>query len=57
MGASSPKNEHHKEGSKMTVSRSAPKHLPAINQSPGNPETKMHFKGVEEMGNKLKSKV
>ena len=56
MGSNSPKNEQSRDGSKLSVSRSAPKNLPAINQSMPNPESKMHFKGVEEMGNKLKSK-
>lgn len=36
----------------LTTNRSVS--LPRI--SPANPETKMHFKGIEEMGNKLKSK-
>lgn len=38
----------------LTASRSSTK-LPAITQRTLNPELKLHFKGVEEMGNKLKS--
>jgi hypothetical protein len=29
--------------------------LPAISQRSENPEMKMHFKGIEELGNKLRS--
>jgi hypothetical protein len=45
-GTNSPKS------SGLTSSRSVSM-LPPIHGS--NPETKMHFKGIEEMGNKLKS--
>lgn len=38
----------------LTSSRSTTK-LPSISQRTENPEPKMHFKGIEELGNKLKS--
>jgi hypothetical protein len=47
-GNASPKNAN------ITSSRSSLK-LPNISRVQVNPEVKMHFKGIEEMGNKLKS--
>jgi hypothetical protein len=46
--------EHSPKGTEIAKSRSVVK-LPSIGQAGANPEVRMHFKGVQEMGNKLKS--